>query len=263
VARVRSNRRKPQRRALKWPQIRVNWRAVLMPPLVLAAVATAIFVGKDLLDRPVTRLIVEAPFQRVTSVQIESAISAALGSGFLSVDLDALTARIEAIDWVDEARVLRQWPDALVVRVSEHTAAARWGDSGLLNVRGELFTRDAHHGFPELPSLEGPPGTERRVAELYLAVRGRLAAAHLSLGRLTLDERGAVRFTLSTGQEIRIGRDDIPGRLDRFFEIATPALEGRFNDIEYVDLRYTNGFAVGWANRPTSGLATVESARSG
>jgi cell division septal protein FtsQ len=27
--------------------------------------------------------------------------------------------------------------------------------------------------------------------------------------------------------------------------------------IEYVDLRYTNGFAVGWRNGPPAGLAAV------
>jgi cell division protein FtsQ len=260
---MRSNRRKPKRREIKWPEIHINWRAVLLTPLAVAALVAAAVAGKHVLDRPVTRLIIEGPFQRVTSVQVESAIGGALGSGFLSVDLDALTERVEALDWVDRARVLRRWPDALVVVLSEHTAAARWGESGLLNVRGELFTTDARHSFPELPSLEGPPGSERHVAELYLAVRGRLATAHLALDKLTLDERGALRFTLSTGQEIRIGREDIRGRLDRFFEIATPALEGRFNDIEYVDLRYTNGFAVGWANRSSSGLATLEPPRSG
>jgi cell division protein FtsQ len=260
---MRSNRRKPKRREIKWPTVKVNWRAVMLAPLVLVGAVTAVMVGKSVLDRPITRLIIEAPFQRVTAVQIEGAVGSTLGSGFLSADLDALSARVEALDWVERVRVLRRWPDALVVQVSEHAAAARWGESGLLNVRGELFTTDARHNFPELPSLAGPPGSERRVAELYLAVRGRLAAAHLTLDQLELDERGALRFTLSTGQEIRIGREDVLTRLDRFFEVATPALEGRFNDIEYVDLRYANGFAVGWANRPSSGFATMEPPSSG
>lgn len=254
---MRSNRRKPKRREIKWPTVRVNWRAVALVPIAVAAAAAVVVFGQSVLDRPITRLIIEAPFQRVTAVQIEGAIGATLGRGFLSADLDALSARVEALDWVERARVLRRWPDALVVEVSEHVAAARWGESGLLNVRGVLFTADARHAFPELPSLAGPPGSERRVAELYLAVRGRLAAAHLALDKLELDERGALRFTLSTGQEIRIGREDVLARLDRFFEVATPALEGRFNDIEYVDLRYANGFAVGWANRPSDGFATV------
>ena len=263
VANVRSNRRKQKRRELAWPTLRIRWRAVLVPPLVMAAVIGIGVAARHVIDRPVTRLIVEAPFQRVTAVQIEAAIDGALGESFLSADLDALSARIAALDWVDEARVERRWPSMLLVRITEHAAAARWGETGLLNVHGELFTTDSRHGFPELPLLDGPPGTERRVAALYLAVRGRLAAAHLTLDTLALDERGALHFTLAGNQDIRIGREDIEERLDRFFEVATPALEGRFNDIEYVDLRYANGFAVGWASRSGSGLATLEPPRRG
>jgi cell division protein FtsQ len=233
----------------------VNWRAVLLPPLVVAAAIATVAVGKQLLDRPVQRLTIEAPFQRVTSVQIEGVVGSEVGQGFLSVDLDLLSERLRALDWVEDARVWRRWPDTLVVRISEHTAAARWGDTGLLNTRGELFTEDAHHSYPELPSLAGPVGTERRVAELYLAVRGRLAEAHLTLEALHMDDRGAVSFTLSSGQEVRIGREDVIARLDRFFDVVAPALDDELPQVKYVDLRYANGFAVGWHDASRTQLA--------
>ena len=98
---------------------------------------------------------------------------------------------MKSLDWVDRVSVGRAWPDKVIVRITEHQAAARWGENGLLNVRGELFTEHAQHAFPELPSLAGPPGTEQDVARRYLAVRGRLAEADLKLERLSEDERGA------------------------------------------------------------------------
>ena len=57
----------------------------------------------------------------------------------MSADLDAIQRAVEALPWVDHARVQRHWPNGLHVQVSEQTAAARWGESGLLNTRGELF----------------------------------------------------------------------------------------------------------------------------
>ena len=54
----------------------------------------------------------------------------------------------------------------------EQTAAARWGESGLLNTRGELFVRAAAHVPAELPRLSGPEGTESQVAQRYMSRAG-------------------------------------------------------------------------------------------
>jgi cell division protein FtsQ len=259
----RANRRRVESRLsrLNLPAFGARWLRWLRTAATLALSAAVLYgAGKGVqlvLDQPVRNLIVEGTFQRVTPVQVEGAAADELDAGFLTVDLAALRARVEALDWVDHANVGRRWPDTLIVRVTEHQAAARWGENGLLNVRGELFTENAQHAFPELPSLAGPPGSERDVARRYLAVRGKLAEADLALERLQMDERGAWRLVLGGGQEVRLGRRDIDERLYRFFEVVAPALAAQLERIEYVDLRYTNGFAVGWREGPPANLAAV------
>jgi cell division protein FtsQ len=246
---------------LKVPSLGSVWLRRLRAALALPIAAVAlfgVFKGVQLvLDQPVRHLIVEGTFQRVTPIQVEAAVAEGLDAGFMTVDLGALRARVQALDWVDGANVGRRWPDTLIVRVTEHQAAARWGESGLLNVRGELFTERSQHAFPELPSLAGPRGSERDVARRYLAVRGKLAEANLSLESLGVDERGAWRLVLGTGQEIRLGRRDIDERLYRFFDVVAPALAADLPRVEYVDLRYTNGFAVGWRDGPPENLGAV------
>ena len=119
-------------------------------------------------DRPVGKVEVGGQFQRVAPVQIEEVVTPFRGAGFLSIDLEALRMALETIPWVDRARVERKWPNGVRVFITEHVAAARWGESGLMNTRGELFLDDATHIPPELPHLVGPPGTETQVARLYL-----------------------------------------------------------------------------------------------
>lgn len=255
--RNKSNRRRAPKRTFTLPRPRVNWRRVLAVPLVMAALVGGGLTLERALDRPVEQLSIEAPFQRVTAVQIEGVVGPEIGRGFLSVDLDDLRGRLESLDWVESATVWRRWPGTLSVRIAEHTAAARWGRSGLLNVAGELFTEDSRHGYPELPLLAGPRGTEQRVAELYLAIRDRLADAQLQLTTLQMDERGALAFRLAGGQEVRIGREALEERLDRFFGVATPALAQQLDSIEYIDLRYSNGFSVGWRQQGDGALATA------
>lgn len=267
--RRKANRRRVESRLarLKLPTIGAAWvrrlRAALAVPLVAVAFY-GVFKGVQLvLDQPVRNLVVEGTFQRVTPIQVEAAVADGLNAGFLTVNLGALRERVQALDWVDRANVGRRWPDTLIVRVTEHQAAARWGESGLLNVRGELFAERSQHVFPELPSLAGPPGSERDVARRYLAVRGKLAEADLSLDSLSMDERGSWRLVLRGGQEIRLGRRDIDERLYRFFDVVAPALAAELKSVEYVDLRYTNGFAVGWRDGPPASLAAVMAVPAG
>jgi len=259
----KANRRRTESRLAraKLPTLGSRWARRLRTAVVLPITGVASYGALEgallVLDRPVRNLEVEGTFQRVSPIQIEAAVADGLDAGFLTLDLSALRERVEALDWVDRAKVGRRWPDTLIVRVTEHQAAARWNESGLLNVRGELFAEGSPHAFPELPSLAGPPGTERDVARRYLAVRGKLAEANLSLERLELDERGSWRLVLGGGQEIRLGRRDLDERFYRFFDVVAPTLAADLRRVEYVDLRYTNGFAVGWRDGPPENLAAV------
>lgn len=246
MTRTKVNRRKIVRKPRELPRITINWRYVLVPPCALALLAATFLGTQALLDHPVRQLRIEGSFQRVTPIQVEAALAPGLDRGFLSTDLGALQRRAESLDWVERAKITRSWPDTLLIRVVEHQAAARWGETGLLNTHGELFTNDARHAFPELPRLAGPAGSEREVARRYLALRGRFTEANMALEALIMDARGAWRIELESGQQIRIGRRDVDQRLDRLFEVVAPILAGEFDRVHHVDLRYTNGFSVGW-----------------
>jgi cell division protein FtsQ len=164
----------------------------------------------------------------------------------VGVDLHAVSLAVRQNPWVDRASVARSWPRALQVHVVEQTPVARWGEAGLLNARGEIFVRDSRHLPTELPEFAGPPGDEARMTARYLAALPRLAAAGLRLSRLRLDERGAWEMELDNGVQLRLGRQQFDERFDRFIATAARIVATRAIEIRYVDLRYANGFAIGW-----------------
>jgi len=240
----KQNRRRVESRS--WNLPRFNWRA-LGTTLMFFALATAVGYGLIFaLDQPIRIVSVEGPFQRVSPVQVEQAVTTDLKAGFMTVDLEAVRMRVQALAWVDDARVRRRWPNGLRIEVTEQVPAARWGDTGLLNTRGELFVRDARHVPPELPRLLGPAGTEWQVAQRYLSAQGRLIEAGTRLIALELDARGAWRLELANGVEVRLGRREVEDRLDRFIHTALPVMSPRAREVAYVDMRYSNGFAIGW-----------------
>jgi cell division protein FtsQ len=255
--------RKPRRQATRtephWWE-RLDWHAIGTSAAVLASCAVVALLLIFALDRPVRRVLLEGAFQRVAPPEIESAAAEAARGGLASVDLEQIRRHVESIDWVDSAVVTRVWPDAIKVVVTEQVAAARWNDSGLLNARGELFLRNARYVPPELPLLEGPEGREGDVAQLYIEAQGRLLEAGLRLTGVRLDERGAWALELGSGLEVRLGRQNVPDRLERFIRLASPMVAKRVAEISYVDMRYTNGFSVGWNARPALAVATQEDA---
>jgi cell division protein FtsQ len=232
----------------QWPTFAGEWRKharrVALAALGVGALAALLW-G---LDRPIRTISMDGTFQRVSPGEVEKAVAPFTHAGLISADLDRIQRAVESVPWVDHAMVQRRFPNSLHVTVAEETAMARWGDSGLLNTRGELFVRQAAHVPAELPRLTGPDGTESLVAQRYLSVQGRMLEAGMRIAALRLDERGAWEMDLDSGVTVRLGRRDVDERLNRFIRTASQVIAHRLTDITYVDMRYSNGFAIGWRN---------------
>ena len=242
----------------KWPGFLAQWRVYARRGALLLVLVGALSALTWALDRPVRVISIDGSFQRVSPGQIEKAVAPFANQGFMSADLADIQRAVESLPWVDHARIARRWPNSLRVTVTEQTAAARWGESGLLNTRGELFVRSATHVPAELPHLSGPEGTESQVAQRYLATQGRMLEAGMRIAALRLDERGAWELDLDCGVTVRLGRRDVDARTERFIHTASQVIAHRLTEISYVDMRYSNGFAIGWRNPGTPASAPAK-----
>jgi cell division protein FtsQ len=246
LQRKRNNRRGASRSPRHYlPSL--NWRGLGLSLAALALSAMALAALLWLMDQPIQRVIVTGRLQRVSALDVEKIVRSRLhGAGLVTVDLEDISGGLRTLPWVDSATVQRSWPRALRIEIIEQSAVARWNDAGLLNARGQLFMSEAHFAPPELPQLSGQVGSEAEATARYLAIQGRLTEAGLRLIALTLDARGALSLRLDNGVELRLGRLQIDARFERFMSVAAKLVSERATDIAYVDMRYSNGFAVGW-----------------
>ena len=165
----------------KLPAIRLQRLASV--GVVLLVLAGGLLALRVALDRPVEQVAISGRFQRVQPVDVEKAVRGALqGDGMVAVDLARIAQAVEAIAWVDRASVARSWPSGLRVQVVEQKPVARWGESGLVNMRGEVFVQDVQHIPSELPQLVGPPGFEAEMTARCLAAQARLEQAGAAPG---------------------------------------------------------------------------------
>ncbi len=246
LKRKRNNRRSaPHGRRWRLPQL--TWRCSGASLTGLAVIALTFAALGWSLDQPIQRVIVTGRLQRVSALEVERVVRAHLaGAGLVSVRLADISRGLRTLPWVDAALVARSWPRDLRIEIVEQLAVARWNDAGLLNARGELFLSEARFVPPELPQLAGPDGSQAEVTARFLAAQGRLTEAGMRLAAMTLDARGAWSFTLDDGVVVRLGRRQIDARFERFVAAAARLVSQRAADIAYVDMRYSNGFAVGW-----------------
>lgn len=221
------------------------------PVLAWVSVLLLILLGGGLYgaargNHAVQNLQIEGPFKRISPEVVRVAVANQLPEGFLTMDLDAARANLERLPWVEHARVERVWPGDLRVRIWEREPFSRWHSNELLSTKAVSFLPDAKEIPEGLPKLSGPDGHEMEVMQAYTQLSQRLAETPLPLAQLDMDMRGEWLARTSTGIELRLGAGDPMSKLDLIMGPMLRALSPRLQEVNYVDLRYTNGFAVAW-----------------
>jgi cell division protein FtsQ len=209
---------------------------------------------------PVRIVTVDGEVQRLSRALLHETVVGRLDGGILTQDLAKLKEAVEALPWVRSASLRRHWPDRLELKVVEHRPVARWGSDGLVTADGVVF-RPEDGAFP--PGLALLAGVDERAPEVvgqFLAFAPRFAQAGLELEQLTLNARGAWALH-SAGLTLELGKTRVTERVDRFLRVyprlaaaGTPAA---------VDMRYSNGLSVRWANDGDAPAADVDSLRAG
>lgn len=208
---------------------------------------------------------IEGELAHVSRAEVVKALDGRLVGTFFNMDLDAVRVLFETIPWVRRAQVRRMWPDRLEVRMEEHVPMARWGQAGenrMVNSHGEVFTAplrpEAGDGrlLAALPQLAGPAGTAPEVLRRHAAFAAALAPLELRLDSVMLSPRYSWQLKLSNGLAVQLGRDSgdrsaadkggegVDARFARFVSIYPRTLAPLGRRLSYVDLRYSNGFAL-------------------
>lgn len=198
---------------------------------------------QDAQRMPVQVVDFSGQYEHVNIPRLERLIRQSQPGSFFALDVNEVYRLVEAQPWIYRASVRKQWPNRLKIYLVEQTPVARWNDDLLLNPYGETF--NAKGDDLNLPSLYGPGGSEKTALEGFHAMQSLLATTGMPIAELSLSERFAWQLQLVNGIELNLGRQEFIDRLQRFIDVY-PLLASQPKQVQYVDLRYDTGLAVGW-----------------
>jgi cell division protein FtsQ len=240
--------------------------------VLMSLISIAWWLTNRLMDQenlPVNSVVISGEMPYTKREEVLAAINNINLGNFFQVDVNEIQSQVSALPWVYSVAVRKQWPNEVKIYVVDQTPVALWNGDFILNQFGKAFQVDNRKLTQALPQFFGPEGTELLALENFINLNDLLEYRNLAIEELVLSERFSWQLTLSDGVMLNLGREERVKRVQRFMDIY-PLIKTHLEDqskkqnnhkkqlkqaVDYIDLRYDTGLAVGWksvANLPLS-----------
>lgn len=239
AAQARRKAANATRLELKWHRS-YNWLLLLMP-----FIGGAVYLSYQDTLLPIKTIQLSGTFQYIDQQEVESTVRQFIGEGFFSLDIKRVQKTLGDKPWTESISIRRVWPDRLNIVIVEKRPVARWDKNHLLSDKAVVY-RAKTKAFGELPLVHTADANPGQMLHLYYRLASQFAVLNESVVAVRKDSRGALDMQLENGLTIKVGRSDIDRKIARFVTIYQQQIQPRLEQIQQLDLRYSNGFAVAW-----------------
>ncbi len=219
--------------------------------VIVAILSSSWFITEQMVvkdDMPISSLNISGEIRYTQRQDITTALEDINLTNFFQVNVNQVQQQITQLPWVYSVSVRKKWPDELKIYVVDQHPIALWNGDFLMNQYGEVFQADLARLKQELPQFFGPEGSENIALKNFNNINKLLSYRGLSIIELVLSERFAWQLTLNDGVMLNLGRENRFERIQRFMDLYPEIIKNKSHDqqVDYVDLRYDTGAAVGW-----------------
>lgn len=166
--------------------------------------------------------------RRLLDKEIVDRAAVKKGANILSVNLTLARKRLEAHPWISHASVRREFPDTVIIEVTEHQGVAmvELHQRYLMNTHGDLFKPYAPQDRLDLPVIQGLTvsdisfsGTYPRITDgevlkvLHLGSRAGSVLPNTMVRRILVDREVGTTLCVSDEEKtIQLGHSDYPAK---------------------------------------------------
>ncbi len=255
---VRKNQRKEKPEVLRANRIR---GAILFFKIIFCIVSvpamSALFIfGHDLMTQcsyfECKRIIIEGT-ERLSEKQVKEQADIKDNMNILSLNLFIARNKLLGHPWIEQARVGREFPNTLFIRITEHKplAVLDLGDKFILNTNGLIFKKLEPDDSEILPIISGlsysdirttrDTGSIRFVSVMEVLrlgeVSGSVIPNHL-IQRIDVDRQiGLSLYTTDQEKIIKLGFENYSEKYGQLKKVIFQLKDqDTFNDYQFIDL---------------------------
>ncbi|NOR80718.1 MAG: FtsQ-type POTRA domain-containing protein [Methyloprofundus sp.] len=195
---------------------------------------------------PIRYVQVEGAFQYIDKEDIKNKIHPLIQLSYFSIDLQMIQRALIALPWAEKVQVQRIWPNRLRLRIYEQQPVIRWQEGGLLNRHGDIFKPINIEVFQSLPVLYGPVEQRYQLLQVMNDLKLSLIEKGLHLTEFRVSDRQSWSIVMKNGMIIQLGRLQPLQKFTQLMQTLRVLGNELVEKIEYIDMRYPNGYAVRW-----------------
>jgi cell division protein FtsQ len=229
---------------------------------------------------PIAQIMMVNKLNEQDANQLQHIISSEMNGGFFSLNIELLREEIETLAWIDIVSVRKKWPESVYVDIKEKQVSARWlmsdnsrftinklkqqswNNKNLISDKAIVFsttlTQEQFEKYKQLALLSVPDHSLKEGLEKCQKIDEKVKHSDLKVLRCFQDQRLSWFVELDNGFQLYLGQqknrenkevDNIIKRTELFISAYEEIFKKYEQDIERIDMRYTNGFAIKWKKR--------------
>lgn len=194
---------------------------------------------------PINEIGIKGEYENVNKSQVDLIKNKYIKKNFFAVNLEETREAFKKLPWIRDVSIRRDWNKfGLLVEIESHKPIARWSSRGLVNSYGEIF----HAAYEDnLPLFVGPDEFVEEMSVKYYQINKILEKELMQIGTISLSNRLSWEIYTNNNMRFFLGKENgnnIVKKLNVLIENYQFILSESKSRIEYVDLRYKDGFAV-------------------
>ena len=234
-------------------QVKIGkWISLLFFLILIYALQDSYFKLKNWLtdeqSLPLTSLILTGEMEHVAEDDVRMVLNDQKDRlNFFTLEIGQIQHQLESMPWIYSASIRKRWPDTLKIHIVEQSIVAIWNDRALLNRFGEIIAASPATVLNKYVALYGEDEFANEILTSYMKINQLLKVNNFKIASLRSDKRHSSEIVLKNGIALRLGQEQKLDRIQRFLSVF-PLIQKQYevNTIDYVDLRYDTGFAIGW-----------------